>query len=89
MLNDKCEQNNDAVFERVLPSEFAFFFFFFLSSLSMNSIITKKFKKIYYFDENKYLGPGSRLSGITCRVPGPGFHWVLDLGIGARILVLP
>ena len=36
--------------------------------------ITKMFKKIYYFDENKYLGPGYWVSGITCEVPSSGSH---------------
>ena len=74
MLNCKCEQNNKAVFERVLLAEFAFFLFVTLSSQSMNSRTTKKFKKIYYFDENKYLGPGYWVSGITCAVPSLGSH---------------
>ena len=74
MLNGKCEYNNNAVSERVLLSKFAFFLFVFFSYLSINSRITKKMKKIYYFDENKYLRPGYWVSDITCGVRSPGSH---------------
>ena len=53
----------------------------------MNSRITKKFKKIYYFDENKYFGSGYGVSGITCGVPSPSLteSRLSVLGLGFTI----